>query len=218
LFVVPKFLQLFEELGVKELPFATQSLIWLSGTFIPLTILAVPVIILVGWALYARSERRAAFRVAELRTRLPILGALYHQFGLLRLTRLLAALLSGGIPLLEALRLAGQGAESPLLQAAMWDAIPHVAAGESLATAFGHAGILSPAFIGQIAAAEASGDLPGALTRLADWYAERVDYLAARVGALIEPLFILVLAGIAAWVAVGVFAPLVSIIQSLSGG
>jgi type IV pilus assembly protein PilC len=150
--------------------------------------------------------------------RIPILGVLYHNFALLRLTRLLAALLRGGVPLLEALRLAGQGAESPLLQAAMWDAIPNVAAGETLATAFGHAGILPPTFCGQIAAAEAGGNLPDALSRLADWYGERVDYLAARVGALVEPLFILVLAVLAGWIAFGVFAPLVGIIRSLSGG
>src|SRR5207249_1396536 len=120
-------------------------------------------------------------------------------FALLRLTRLLAALLHGGVPLLEALRLAGQGAESALLQAAMWDAIPHVAAGESLAVAFGHAGILPPTFCGQIAAAEASGDLPGALARLAGWYSDRVDYLAARVGSLIEPPFILFIAMFVLW-------------------
>jgi len=99
----------------------------------------------------------------------------------------------------------------------MWDAIPHVAAGESLSTAFGHAGILPPTFCGQIAAAETSGDLPGALMRLSDWYSDRVDYLAARVGALVEPVMILALAGMAGWVAFGVFAPMVGLIQSLSG-
>ena len=218
LFVVPQFLTLFNELGVKELPWATQSLMWASTAILPVGIIGVPLATLAGWLAVRRSERHAAFRLAELRMRIPILGVLYHNFALLRLTRLLAALLRGGVPLLEALRLAGQGAESPLLQAAMWDAIPNVAAGETLATAFGHAGILPPTFCGQIAAAEAGGDLPDALSRLADWYGERVDYLAARVGALVEPLFILVLAVLAGWIAFGVFAPLVGIIRSLSGG
>jgi type II secretory pathway component PulF len=150
--------------------------------------------------------------------RIPVLGALYYQFALLRLTRLLSALLCGGVPLLEALRLAGQGADSALLQAAMWDAIPRVAAGETLSSAFSHSGILPPTFVGQIASAEASGNLPDALNRLAVWYGDRVDYLAARVGALLEPFFILFLAGMAGWIALGVFAPLVSILQSLTGG
>jgi type IV pilus assembly protein PilC len=216
--VVPKFLDLFRELGVKEFPLVTQALFWLSATGIPALVILFPFAALGGWLAYARMDRRAPFVLAQLRTRIPVLGTLYHNFSLLRLTRLLAALLHGGVPLLDALRLAGQGAESPLLQAAMWDAIPHVAGGESLATAFGHAGILPPTFCGQIAAAEAGGDLPGALVRLANWYAERVDYLAARAGALLEPLLIFVLAIMAGWVALGVFAPLVSVIQSLSGG
>lgn len=218
MFTVPRFQDMFQELGVKELPATTQALYWFAGSAMPVLIFLVPALALGGWFYYLRSERRTPFRLAALRLRIPVMGVLYHHFALLRLTRLLAALLQGGVPLLEALRLAGQGAESPLLQAAMWDAIPHVAAGESLSTAMGHAGILPPSFCGQIAAAETSGDLPGALMRMSDWYSDRVDYLAARVGALVEPVMILALAGIAGWVAFGVFAPMVGLIQSLSGG
>jgi len=218
IFTVPKFKELFVELGVKDFPAATAALYWFSGSALPVLLILAPLAVIAGWVAYGRLERHSPFAVAQLRMKIPIIGALYHNFALLRLTRLLASLLMGGLPLLEALRLAGQGAESPLLQAAMWDAIPHAAAGESLAEAFGHAGILPPTFCGQIAAAEAGGDLPGALNRLADWYSERVDYLAARVGALAEPIFILFLAVLAGWVAFGIFAPMVSIIQSLSGG
>lgn len=217
-YIVPRFIELFHELGVKELPFVTRALIWASAAVIPSLIIGVAAAGVAWWVYLRRQERHAAASIAELRLRLPVLGTLYHNLSLLRLTRLLAALLCGGVPLLEALRLAGQAAESPLLQAAMWDAIPRVAAGESLSAAFGHAGILPPTFCGQIAAAEASGDLPGTLARLSDWYSDRVDYLAARAGALIEPLCILVLALLAGWVALGVFAPMVGIIQSLSGG
>jgi len=140
-----------------------------------------------------------------------------HAVSFERLARLLGALISGGVPLLEALRLAGQGAENPLLQAAMWDAIPHVAGGETLAASFGHAGILPPAFCAQVGGAEATGDLPDALRRLAEWHAARVDYLSARAAALLEPLLILVLALLAGWITLGVFMPLVGVIQSLSG-
>jgi len=217
IFTVPKFEELFQELGVKELPPTTQMLYWFAGTAMPVLVCLVPLLALAGWFFYVRAERRTPFQLAVMRYRLPVVGVLYHHFALLRLTRLLGALLEGGVPLLEALRLAGQGAESPLLQAAMWDAIPHVAAGESLSTAFGHAGILPPTFCGQIASAETSGDLPGALLRLSNWYSDRVDYLAARVGALVEPVMILLLAGMAGWVAFGVFAPMVGLIQSLSG-
>jgi type IV pilus assembly protein PilC len=216
--VVPKFIDLFKELGVKEFPWVTASLLWASSAILPSLIFAAPIIGLALWTLYYRAERNSAFQLAHLKMRIPILGALYYQFALLRLTRLLSALLSGGVPLLEALRLAGQGADSALLQAAMWDAIPRVAAGETLAGAFSHSGILPPTFVGQIASAEASGNLPDALNRLAIWYSDRVDYLAARVGALLEPFFILFLAGMAGWIALGVFMPLVSILQSLSGG
>lgn len=217
MFTVPRFQEMFRELGVRELPPLTQALYWFAGSVMPPLVCLAPLLAVAGWLLLRRAEQRAPFRLAALRLRIPVLGTLYHHFALLRLTRLLATLLEGGVPLLEALRLAGQGAESPLLQAAMWDAIPHVAAGESLSAALGHAGILPPTFCGQIAAAESSGDLPGALLRLSNWYSDRVDYLAARVGALVEPVMILGLAGLAGWVAFGVFAPMVGLIQSLSG-
>jgi type IV pilus assembly protein PilC len=215
--VVPRFAELFSELGVSSLPLATRALLVAGSALIPASIVAVPLGGFAWWWLSRRSEA-THFRWAHLKLRLPVLGAVYYHFALLRLTRLLASLLRGGVPLLEALRLAGQGAENALLQAAMWDAIPRVAAGEPLAAALGHSGILPPSFCGQIAAAETTGDLPASLERLADWYGERVDYLAARVGAALEPVFILVLGILAGWVAFGVLGPLVAIIQSLSGG
>jgi type II secretory pathway component PulF len=178
----------------------------------------VPLLLFAGWLWTRNAKRRSPLRLAQIQHKIPVLGTLFHHFALLRLTRLLASLVEGGVPLPEALRLAGQGAESALLQAAMWDAIPYVASGESLASAFSHAGILTPTFCGQIAAAEVSGELPQALRRLSDWYSDRVDYLAARVSAVIEPFFILALAVMAGWVAVGVFMPMISIIKSLSGG
>lgn len=218
LFVGPKFIALYDELGVRELPLATRTLTWFISHFVPVAVVALPVLGLLGWLFWMGGTRHAPFSLAQIRSRIPLFGALYHQFALLRLTRLLAALIAGGVPLLEALRLAGQGAESPLLQAAMWDAIPHVADGESLASAFGHANILPPTFCGQIAAAETSGDLPAALRHLADWYGDRVEYLAARIGALIEPIFIILLATLTGWVVLGLFAPLIAIIRNLSGG
>ncbi len=218
--IQPNFFALYKELGLKDeqLPLATRALQFFGGAVCPLLALVVPGAALGTWWAIRRRERQSPFHWAHLRTRIPVIGVLWENLALLRLTRLLAVLLRGGVPLLDALRLAGQGAESPLLQAAMWDAIPRVAAGESLAASFAHAGILPPTFIGQVAAAESGSDLPGALDRLAGWYSERVDYLAARVGALVEPIFILGLALLAGWVALGVLSPLITVIQSLSGG
>jgi type IV pilus assembly protein PilC len=218
LFVVPQFLTLFNELGVKELPWATQSLMWASAAILPVGIIGAPLATLAGWLAVRRSERHAAFRLAELRMRIPIMGVLYHNFALLRLTRLLAALLRGGVPLLEALRLAGQGAESPLLQAAMWDAIPNVAARDPR---HGIRPRRDPAADVLRADRRRRGRRKPSrrALRLSDWYGERVDYLAARAGALVEPLFHPGAGGAGRLDrALGSFAPLVGIIRSLSGG
>jgi type II secretory pathway component PulF len=218
LFVVPRFLDLFKELGVKELPLVTQSLVLFSRFLVPWMAVFAPAFLLLPW-LPGWSPRAGVSRLfTELRYRLPVLGGLYHTFALFRLTRLMAVLARSSVPVLEMLRLAGQGAESPLLQAAMWDAIPHVAEGEALSTAFGRAAILPPSLCGQIAAAEATGDLPGTLERVAQWYADRLDYLSLRAGALLEPIFILGLAFFTGWVGMAIFLPLIGIIRRLSGG
>ncbi|MFN3648265.1 MAG: type II secretion system F family protein [Armatimonadota bacterium] len=218
-FVTPRFMELFRELGLtdEQLPLVTRSLQWAVTVLVPLLGALLPLALLAGAAAWWYVRRRDPVRGAYWKLRIPVVGALYHQLALLRLTRLLAALLRGGVPLLEALRLAGQGAGDPLLQAAMWDAIPHVAAGEPLSAAFSHAGILPPSFCGQVAAAEGGAALPDALLRASEWYGARVDYLAARVSALVEPFFIVLLALLAGWVALGMFAPLIAIIRGLSG-
>lgn len=216
-FVVPRFLELFRELGMREFPLVTQALFWMSMVGMPALFgFGAPAALLVF--LWSRRSGSGEFWLQRLGQRLPVMGALHEQLSLLRLCRLLTALLQGGVPLPEALRLTAHGVGHPAFQAALWAAIPRVCAGEPLAAALGHTNVLPPSFCGQLAAAEATGELPATLLRMAEWYADRVDYLAARATALFEPICVLALAGMAGWVGFGILAPLVAVIQALSGG
>ncbi|MBM3460148.1 MAG: type II secretion system F family protein [Armatimonadetes bacterium] len=216
LLIVPNMTTLFKELGVTQFPFALQSLIWFRGFGLPLLLALLGGAAVLAWCTLDRWDRPLPAALLRLRMGIPLVGPLYQEFALQRLARLMATLLESGVSLLEALRLAGQGCESPLLQAATWDAIPHVAAGESLAAALNHAALLPPTFCGQLAAAEAAGDLPGVLYRLSDWHQERTEYLASRVGALLEPVLAVVLGFLTFWVTMAIFGPMLGIIQQLA--
>lgn len=217
-FTVPTFTSLFEELGVRSLPLATQALLWLRNVGFPLLVFAAPLVALL-FVFLARFVRIDGNRFGVwLRNRLPIVSAVYHELALMRLAGTLSAMAGSGVPILEALRLAGGSSESPALQGAMWTAIPLVAEGETLSASLARSGLLPATFCSQVAAAEAVGDLPAALRRLAVWHQGRVDYLAGRMNALIEPVVVTILALGAGWVAVALFSPVLGIIRSLSGG
>src|SRR5205085_4130306 len=97
-FVVPKFVELFKELGVKELPLATVMLLWFRSVGLPILLLLFPMAL----ALFYLYETRYAMTLMNrpsLFSRLPVLGPLQYEMALQRLTGLLAALLRGAVPL-----------------------------------------------------------------------------------------------------------------------
>ncbi len=220
MFIQPAFFRMIAEMGVgpEDLPWYPRAVQFFGAVIAPILGVLLPVGAVGLWAVGEWGGRTLHPGWSYVRCRLPVIGGLYSALALFRLTRLLAALIDAGVPLLESLRLAGQGAENPLLQAAMWDAIPRVARGESLSQALSSSAILPATFVGQLAAGESAGDLSGALGRMGRWYGEQIDYMAARVGAVLEPIFVGAVGLIVAWMVTGTFVPILTVIQSLSGG
>jgi type IV pilus assembly protein PilC len=77
---------------------------------------------------------------------------------------------------------------------------------------------MPPTLAWRVSVGEETGTLPDALMRMSRLYAEQVDALVTSLAGLLEPVFILVIGGGVAALVVGLFLPLVAVIQNLSGG
>ena len=70
--------------------------------------------------------------------------------------------------------------------------------------------------ISMIEVGEETGRMPDMLEKVANTYDEEVDNAVDALTSLLEPIMIVVLAGIVGTIVIGLFAPLATIIQKLS--
>jgi type IV pilus assembly protein PilC len=215
--IVPKFEALMRDLGVKELPLLTQALLFCSQWTVPVVVLVAGPPALLGAITLGVQRGNSPWLLDAWRLRAPGLGRLFQSLAMFRLSAMLSVFLDGRTPLLDALRLAGQASDNAVIQGAVWDAIPRVAEGEPLGRALDASGVLPSDFCGQVSIAQENGDLPETLHRLSRWHSERLETLAGTLGRTLEPIFVVIIGGCVGAIALGLFLPVIQIIQNLTG-
>jgi general secretion pathway protein F len=172
--------------------------------------LAALLVLAVAAALAMRhpSLRLAASRAA---LRLPAFGPLRRRLQTARLARLLGELLSGGVALPAALRLARTALTDAAFADALDRATPQIEAGRGLAGPLGESGALAPLAVQLIRVGEESGRLAPMLLRTADILDEEARQTLDRLLAMLTPTLTLVMGGVIALIVSSILFALFSI-------
>lgn len=222
-FIVPKFMDLFKELGVKEFPPMTVLLMNLSNLFtggFPMRqiILAVGGFVLVT-AFKAFIRTKFGKRVFDkFKLKVPVFGSLNHKIALARFSRTLGTLLVSGVPILQAMETVAGTVDNDILSEAIMHARARIREGDRIGDPLKKSGLFPPMVVQMISIGEESGALDSMLTKVAEFYESEVDAALDSLTSAIEPIMIVLLGGIVCFIVVAMFMPMVSIIQSLSGG
>ena len=217
-FIVPKFVALFEELGVRELPAPTLIVMRAAQGFGSFAWAFFAALVAVG-LLFGFRRRLVRGRVVADYWRLgvPILGRFNLHLCLARVTGALGLLLERGVPVVEALRLAGDAAGNQIVAAAFRRGERAVSEGRPLVEGLREARVLPESFITRVAAGEESGAFADAFRRMARYYVETSHSVARALQGVIEPVLVIMLGLLIGTIVVSLFLPLISIIGSLSG-
>ena len=210
-FLFPKLSSLFSELE-QTLPLITQLLLVVAGvvgkTWWIVALFVVALVLGLRW--YARTEAgREALDLLMLRA--PLLGSVWHKMAVSRLARTFGTMMSGGVPILEALEISGNAiGNRPLTRAA--EAVrEEVRQGTRVADALGNAGVFPPLLVHMTAVGEETGKLPEMLTRVADSLDFEVDSTLGRLTTLLEPIVIIVMGVIVGFIVLAVLLPIFQI-------
>ena len=136
----------------------------------------------------------------------PLFGSLVQKTVIARFARTLATLLAGGIPILQALETAGPASGSSLIANAVEEAAERIQQGQSIARPLQDSGLFPPMVTLMVAVGEETGDLPGLLNRVADFYEAEVETMSKGLTSLIEPLMLIGVGGIVAVIVIAVLA------------
>ncbi|MES3033951.1 MAG: type II secretion system F family protein [Gemmatimonadota bacterium] len=199
LFVVPRFSALLSDLG-GTMPWSTRTLVFAGSVVTRGWWVALLGVGATGFAV--RTALASPARLMEWHRRrvtLPLVGPLERAMATARYTRALGLMLSGGLPLLPALRLARSGVTNHAIAADLDRATQDVARGVGLARAL--EGTLSPMAVQLLAVGEESGRLDTLCLRAAGQHDEEVRRTLRTLATLLEPALILLFGAIVGFVA-----------------
>lgn len=211
--VVPVFSNIFLELGAK-LPFLT-SIIVVASEFIQKYIAfiffgLIGFIILFKYLKRTDTGRKVIDRGI---LKIPLAGKLLEKVGLSRVTRTLSTLLSGGVPMLESLKITSSTAGNVIIEKNIMEARKAVAEGTSLTDALRETGQF-PFMLTQMAGVgEATGALDDMLTKLADFYDEEVEASVASLLSILEPILLIGVGGLIGTIVISMYLPIFQLMQ-----
>lgn len=212
-FVVPKIVGIFSHLG-RALPLPTRILIAVTdalsaGWWVLLLATAAATLLL---RRHLATERGKRSRDALL-LRLPLTGRLVFLSAMSRFARTLSTLVSGGITVDRALRIVAPVVGNAVIAEQVAAAADRVVEGTTLANALRPHPEIPPALVQMIAVGEESGTLGEMLSRAADAMDEETNARLGRLLSLLEPLIILVMGGVVAFIVISILLPLLDISQ-----
>lgn len=211
--VVPVFSNIFLELGAN-LPLLT-SIIVVASEFIQKYI-AVIFFGMIGFVIlfkYLKRTDTGRKVIDQVLLKIPLVGKLLEKVGLSRVTRTLSTLLSGGVPMLESLKITSSTAGNVIIEKNIMDARKAVAEGTSLTDALRETGQF-PFMLTQMAGVgEATGSLDDMLTKLADFYDEEVEATVAALLSILEPIMLIGVGGLIGSIVISMYLPIFQLMQ-----
>jgi type II secretion system protein F len=211
--VVPKVTSMFENMQ-QELPWYTALLILVSDTLAAYWWLIAGVLAL-AFYLFKRWRSTPAGRMIwdRFMLRVPIFGRLNLLVAVARFSRTLSTLLASGVALLPAMDIVKSVLENVQLEAVVKTAIGSIREGESIADPLRRSGYFPPMVTHMIAVGEKSGQLEQMLQNVSRAYEADVETRVTALTSLLEPLIIVVMGGMVAFIAMAIIMPLVQMNQ-----
>jgi len=206
-YVVPQVTRVFADAGQK-LPLPTRFLMALAGFVAAygLAMLAALTASLVALRFYRRtpSGRR---RVERIMHAVPIAGNLMRTVAMARFAQTMSTMLAGGLPLVDALEVSRSVVGSALLSDELEAAKDAVTEGDSLSGHLRASRLFHPMVVDMIAVGERSGELETMLERAAAILDEETKVTVDTLASLLEPVTIVIMAGIVLFVVLAVLLP-----------
>lgn len=191
--VVPKLTDILQETG-GELPFSTKILIatssFLSGYW---WLLIIIILALIVGLKYATKTAVGKMYWDWLMIKLPIFGKLFQRIYLVRFCRSLATLSSGGIPLVDSLKITSEVVGNKVYRTIIDKTVKEVEEGNPIASVFVDAKEIPAMVSYMVSVGEQTGKLDLVLEKLSDFYTREIDNLVTNLVSLIEPLIMVVL-------------------------
>lgn len=213
--VVPTFVAMFSDFGA-QLPLITRFVLgtseWMqSFWWLLLLLIGGFVVTLMGM----RTQKQTKYYMDYFLLRLPIFGPLLQKAVIARMTRTLSSLFASSVPILQAMGMVEKIVENEVIAQVIAKSRQELEKGESLTGPMKDHWAFPPLVTQMIAIGENTGSLDAMLEKIAEFYEKEVDRATDRLKSLIEPLMIVLLAGIVGTIVTSILVPMFDIFNHI---
>lgn len=215
IFVIPKFEAVFASSG-QDLPGLTKMVVAMSKIFMSY-----------WWAIIGGVAGSVFFIINYYRTDdgkktidtvlidIPYVGDLIQKSAVARFTRTLSTLLASGVSIMEALEIASRVTGNVVIETALIRAREAISEGKSLTVPLSKEKYIPQMVTQMIGVGEQTGAIDQMLNKVADFYEDEVDVAVSALTSVMEPLMMVVLGGIIAFIVVAMYLPIFNMAGSV---
>ena len=217
IFIVPKFKKIFDDLlSGMPLPKLTQFVVGASDFIMnqSYVIITIIVVVIVGLKILKKTKS-GRYWIDYVKYHMPLLGPIIAKSSISRFARTLGTLMASGVPVLGGLLIVRDTASNQLIKESVQKVHDAVKEGEGITATLNASKVFPDMVVSMIEVGEETGKLPEMLVKVADTYDDEVDTAVDGLTSMIEPLMIVGMAVIVGTIVIGMFLPLIKIMESL---
>jgi type IV pilus assembly protein PilC len=215
-FIVPVFVGVFKQFG-GSLPAITQVTVGMSHVVTHQWYLLIGGTVGTVWAFRKwKSSHKGRGQWDKLRLRIPFkIGDIVQKIALARWSRTLSALVTAGVPLLQALDITAKTAGNRVIEDAMGAVIESVTRGGTISGPLKDAPVFPSMVVHMLGVGEETGAMDQMLSKIADFYEDQVEASVKSLTSILEPVMLVVVGGIVGFIVVSMYMPLFKVYDQI---
>lgn len=215
-FIIPRFQSMFTQLG-GELPAITKMTLamsrslethWYMWILVALAI-AAGVYLLLRW-------EKGAYAWDYFKLKVPVFGLLNRKSAIAQMTRTLSSLYASAVPVLQSLAIVEKIVGNRVIGATIHESQNSLRQGRPLSEPFRKSWIFPPLVTQMIVVGEETGSIDTMLGKIADFYERDVENSVDKLKQLIEPIMIVLLAGVVGFIMASIMIPMLTLYGNIS--
>lgn len=214
--IVPTFVSMFEDFG-GELPAITQFVLGASDFMQSFWWLILLLLLgLVAAFSSLRKNKQTKYYLDYAALRMPVFGKMMQKAVIARMTRTLSSLFSSSVPILQALSIVENVVENEVIARVVRQSRDALETGQSMTGPMKQHWAFPPLVTQMISIGEETGSLDAMLGKVADFYEKEVETSTDQLKSLIEPIMIVILAGLVGTIVTSIMIPMFDIFNHVN--
>ena len=217
IFIVPKFKDMFDDMGA-ELPGLTTFMLNLSNLVTsPTFAIGSPITIIAGVYLFRSyySRKQGKLIIDTNILKIPLFGDLLLRSEMAGMCDTLSTLVNSGIPIVDGMQRCISASSNELIRQTLQRSILLVTQGQEVNYSMGRNNVFPKLVISMIRIGEETGQLSFMLEKLAVFYKREVESTVSALTKAMEPTVIFVVAGIVGTIVISLYLPMFSLISNM---